>query len=196
MACGYVSGGPARGCAPRHAFSYDPIFLGHIVSPARLTNSGLSLTTPSSRIVKSAGCSPDHCKCSNGPVKITRRNPDRNALVEIESRCVAAGQLTVWHCQTKFYTACLGTRTRSSFTVFAHELARRSARFEAENGLYFFALTVPVEPTADLVPLGCNTDLVHRRRICPKPIGDDAARSPVFLHDPLEKLQRRGFVSL
>src|SRR5271155_2849435 len=53
-----------------------------------------------------------------------------------------------------------------------------------------------VEPTADLVPLGCNTDLVHRRRICPKPIGDDAARSPVFLHDPLEKLQRRGFVSL
>jgi hypothetical protein len=31
-----------------------------------------------------------------------------------------------------------------------------------------------VEPTADLVPLG-NTDLVHRCRICPKPIGDDAA---------------------
>jgi hypothetical protein len=53
-----------------------------------------------------------------------------------------------------------------------------------------------VEPTADLVPLGSNTDLVHRRRICPKPIGDDAARSSVFLHDPLEKLQRRGFVSL
>jgi hypothetical protein len=53
-----------------------------------------------------------------------------------------------------------------------------------------------VEPTADLVPLGSNTDLVHRRRICPKPIGDDAARSPVSLHDPLEKLQRRGFVSL
>jgi hypothetical protein len=37
----------------------------------------------------------------------------------------------------------LGTSTRSSFTVFAHELARRSARFEAENGLYLFALTVP-----------------------------------------------------
>ena len=53
-----------------------------------------------------------------------------------------------------------------------------------------------VEPTADLVPLGRNTDLVHRRRICPKPIGDDAARSPVFLHDPLEKVQRCGFVSL
>src|SRR5580700_810977 len=51
-----------------------------------------------------------------------------------------------------------------------------------------------VEPTADLVPLGCNTDILHCRRICPKPIGDDAARSPVFLHDPLEKLQCRGFV--
>src|ERR1700733_2226204 len=51
-----------------------------------------------------------------------------------------------------------------------------------------------VEPTAALVPLGSDTDLVHRRRICPKAIGDDAARSPVFLHDPLEKLQRRGFV--
>ena len=53
-----------------------------------------------------------------------------------------------------------------------------------------------VEPTADFVPLGCNTDNVHRCRICPKPIGDDAARSPVFLHDPLEKLQRRSFVPL
>ena len=53
-----------------------------------------------------------------------------------------------------------------------------------------------VEPTADLVPLSSNTDLVHRRRICPKPIGDDAARSPVFLHDPFEKLQRRSLVAL
>jgi hypothetical protein len=53
-----------------------------------------------------------------------------------------------------------------------------------------------VEPTADLVPLGSNTELVHPRRICPKPIGDDATGSPVFLHDPLEKLQRRGLVSL
>src|SRR5271165_930961 len=53
-----------------------------------------------------------------------------------------------------------------------------------------------VEPTADLVPLGSNTDLVHRRGIRTKPIGDDAARSPVFLHDPLEKLQRRGFIPL
>ena len=47
------------------------------------------------------------------------------------------------HCQTKFYTACFGTGTRSSFTVFAHESAPRSARFVAENGLYLFALTVP-----------------------------------------------------
>ena len=53
-----------------------------------------------------------------------------------------------------------------------------------------------VEPTADLEPpLGCNTDLVQHPRICPKPIGNDAARSPLFLHDPLGKLQRRGFVS-
>src|SRR5208282_1655576 len=51
-----------------------------------------------------------------------------------------------------------------------------------------------VEPTADLVPLGSNTDLVHRRRICPKPIGDDAAGSPVFLHDPLENFERRSLV--
>ena len=53
-----------------------------------------------------------------------------------------------------------------------------------------------VEPTADLVPLGSKTDLVHRRRIGPKPIADDAARSPVFLHDPPEKLHRRSFVPL
>jgi hypothetical protein len=53
-----------------------------------------------------------------------------------------------------------------------------------------------VEPTADLVPLGSDTDLVHRGRICPRPLGGDAARSLVFLHDPLEKLQSRGFVSL
>ena len=51
-----------------------------------------------------------------------------------------------------------------------------------------------VEPTANLVPLGCNTDVVHRRRIGPKPIGDDATRNPVLLHDPFEKLHRRGFV--
>src|SRR6185312_16660541 len=62
---------------------------------------------------------------------------------------------------------------------------------DAQAGSIEFTLTTP---TADLVPLGSNTDLVHRRRICPKPVGDDAARRPVFLHDPLEKLQRRDFV--
>jgi hypothetical protein len=51
-----------------------------------------------------------------------------------------------------------------------------------------------VEPNANLVPLGSKTNLVHRRRICPKPVADDVARSPVFLHDPLEKLQRRSLV--
>jgi hypothetical protein len=47
------------------------------------------------------------------------------------------------HCQTKFYTACLSVGTRVSSTVFAEESPPRSARFEAENGLYLFALTVP-----------------------------------------------------
>ena len=54
-------------------------------------------------------------------------------------------------------------------------------------------LRAVVKPTADLVPLGSNTDLAHRRRIGSKPIGDDAARSPVF-HDPLEKFERRSLV--
>ena len=45
-----------------------------------------------------------------------------------------------------------------------------------------------VEPTADLVPIGCNTDIVHRRGIGTKPIDNDAPRWPIFLHDPLEKL--------
>jgi hypothetical protein len=48
------------------------------------------------------------------------------------------------HCQTKFYTACLRAGTRWSSTVFAHELPPRSASFEAENGLYLFALTMPL----------------------------------------------------
>src|SRR5271166_3519210 len=46
-----------------------------------------------------------------------------------------------------------------------------------------------VEPTADLI---------HRRRsrISAKPVGDDAARPTVFLHDPLEQAQRRSLVPL
>ena len=53
-------------------------------------------------------------------------------------------------------------------------------------------LSAIVEPTTDLVPLGSNTDLVHRRRVGRKLIADGAARSPIFLRDPLEKLQRRS----
>jgi hypothetical protein len=45
------------------------------------------------------------------------------------------------HCQTKFYTACSGTGTRPSSTIFAHELLPRSASFEVENIRYLFALT-------------------------------------------------------
>jgi hypothetical protein len=48
-----------------------------------------------------------------------------------------------------------------------------------------------VEPATDLVPIGAS-DLIHRRQICPKPVGDDAARSLVFLRKPLKKLHRRS----
>ena len=47
-----------------------------------------------------------------------------------------------------------------------------------------------VEPTADLLTIGV-ADLIHRRRISPKPVGDDAPRPTVFLHDPLERLHCR-----
>ena len=53
-----------------------------------------------------------------------------------------------------------------------------------------------VEPTADLVPLGGNADIVRRRLIGPKAIGDDRPRSAVFLHDALQKLERCGLVPL
>jgi len=52
-----------------------------------------------------------------------------------------------------------------------------------------------VEPATDLLPIGV-ADLLHRRRISAKPVGDDLPRSAVFLHDPLEKLHRRSFVPL
>jgi hypothetical protein len=51
-----------------------------------------------------------------------------------------------------------------------------------------------VETSADLVPTG-RPDLIHRGRISPKPVGDDALRPTIFLHDPLEKLQRCSLVS-
>src|SRR5271166_5386171 len=52
-----------------------------------------------------------------------------------------------------------------------------------------------VEPTADLLTIGV-ADLIHCRRISAKPVGDDAARPTVFLHDPLEQAQRRSLVPL
>jgi hypothetical protein len=57
-------------------------------------------------------------------------------------------------CQTKFYTACLRAGTGWSSTVFAHESSPRAASFEPENGLYSFALTMPVdEPRKRISPL-------------------------------------------
>src|SRR5208337_2611543 len=47
------------------------------------------------------------------------------------------------HCQSRFYTACSRTRAGWSSTVFAHESPTGSAGFDAENGLFLFALTVP-----------------------------------------------------
>src|SRR5271155_2325527 len=37
-------------------------------------------------------------------------------------------------------------------------------------------------------------NLFHRRGIRAKPVGDDAPRPTIFLHDALEKLQRRSLV--
>ncbi len=39
-------------------------------------------------------------------------------------------------------------------------------------------------------------DLAHRSGIGAKPVGDDAPRPAIFLHDALQKLQRRGLVPL
>src|SRR5271166_5680550 len=47
------------------------------------------------------------------------------------------------HCQTKFYTASWRAGAGWSPTVFAQESLTCSARFDAENDLYSFALTVP-----------------------------------------------------
>jgi hypothetical protein len=52
-----------------------------------------------------------------------------------------------------------------------------------------------VESMADLLTIGA-ADISHRRRICRKPIGDDPARSTVFLHDALEQLEGRSLVPL
>src|SRR5277367_222893 len=52
-----------------------------------------------------------------------------------------------------------------------------------------------VETPTDLMAIrGAN--FFHCRGVGPKPVGDDRPRSVVLLHDFLEKLQRRGLVSL
>ena len=52
-----------------------------------------------------------------------------------------------------------------------------------------------VEPTTGLLAIGV-ADLFHRRGVRAKPVGDDAQRSAIFLHESLEKPQRRGLVPL
>src|SRR5271166_3612064 len=52
-----------------------------------------------------------------------------------------------------------------------------------------------IEPMPNLLAIDV-ADLAHRRGIGGKPVGDDAARAAIFLHDALEKLQRRSLVPL
>jgi hypothetical protein len=52
-----------------------------------------------------------------------------------------------------------------------------------------------VEPTANLVTVGI-ADLFHRCGIRAKPVSDDALGSAIFLHDALQKLERRSLVPL
>src|SRR3984957_12079599 len=54
-------------------------------------------------------------------------------------------------------------------------------------------LSAIVEAPTDLVAIG-GANFFHCGAVRPKPVGDDALRSAVLLHDPLEKLQRRGLV--
>ena len=52
-----------------------------------------------------------------------------------------------------------------------------------------------VEATTNLVAFDV-ANLAHRGGIGGKPVGDDAPRPAIFLHDPLQKLRRRGLVPL
>src|SRR5208337_465057 len=52
-----------------------------------------------------------------------------------------------------------------------------------------------VEATTNLVAFDV-ANLAHRGGIGGKPVGDAAPRPAIFLHDPLQKLQRRGLVPL
>src|SRR5271165_2210329 len=52
-----------------------------------------------------------------------------------------------------------------------------------------------VKATTNLVAIDI-ADLAHRGGIGAKPVGDDAPRPAIFLHDPLQKLRRRSLVPL
>ena len=52
-----------------------------------------------------------------------------------------------------------------------------------------------VEAPTDLVTVGV-ADLFHRCGIRAKPVGDDAPRLAIFLHDALQKLERRNLIPL
>src|SRR5271155_3097268 len=52
-----------------------------------------------------------------------------------------------------------------------------------------------VEPTTNLVAIGV-ADLLHRRGVRAKPVGDNAPRAAILLHDAFQKLQRCSLVPL
>jgi hypothetical protein len=52
-----------------------------------------------------------------------------------------------------------------------------------------------VEPTANLMAVGV-ADLFHRCGIRAKPVCDDTPRLAIFLHDPLQELERRSLIPL
>src|SRR5208282_4334742 len=52
-----------------------------------------------------------------------------------------------------------------------------------------------VEATTNLVAIDV-ADLAHRSGIRAKPVGDDVPRAAIFLHDALQKVQRRSLVPL
>ena len=52
------------------------------------------------------------------------------------------------HCQSKFYTGLFGLAEAPTLIVFAYKSPTRSLQFDAKNGLYSFALTVPEPPFA------------------------------------------------
>ena len=56
-------------------------------------------------------------------------------------------------------------------------------------------LSAIVEPATNFMTTG-GADLLRRRRIGAKPVGDDAAGAPILLHDAFQELQRRDPVPL